>query len=81
LLRAAALNLGFGAVPQLSHLLRAACGGAQKEEKEFFGDTPNPAGGGWPPPCTLRRKEKTVKLTPKGGVPRNSFFAAKGGEL
>jgi len=42
LLRAAAFNLGFGAVPQLSHLLRAACGGAQKEEKEFFGDTPSP---------------------------------------
>ena len=45
-LRAAALNLGLGAVPQLSHLLRAAGGGAQKEEKELFGDTPKPRQGG-----------------------------------
>jgi len=58
LLRAAALNLGFGAVPQLSHLLRAACGGAQKEEKEFFGDTPNPGreAGRLPAPSAGRKK-------------------------
>ena len=35
-LRAAALNLGFGAVPQLSHLLRDAVSVAQKEENLPF---------------------------------------------
>ena len=37
LLRAAALNLGLGAVPHLSHLLRAAAGGAQEMRKSCSG--------------------------------------------
>jgi nucleoside-diphosphate-sugar epimerase len=50
LLGAAAPNQGLGC-PQKFPFLLAAAGGKQKEEKRFFGDTPNP-GRGWQALCT-----------------------------
>jgi len=35
------LTWGLGPRPNFLFPLRAACGGAQKERKRFFGDTPN----------------------------------------
>ena len=46
MVKGATLDLGFGAAPQLAFLLLlAAAGGKQKQEKQFFGDTPNPGKG------------------------------------
>jgi hypothetical protein len=42
LLRAEALTWGLGLCPNLSLLLRAAAGGAQKERKEVFRGHPEP---------------------------------------
>jgi len=45
-----------GAVPQRPHLLHAACGGAQKEKKKYFGDTPNPGKGRLPFAIPLKNR-------------------------